>query len=51
MLPPLIDVIFAGQVRTHFGAPTQVKVMVDLCDLKDKLEDNKSSSWPLLIKT
>lgn len=44
MLPPLIDVIFTGQVRTQFGAPPQVKAMANICDLKDKMADIKSSS-------
>lgn len=41
MLPPLIDSIFVGQVRTHFGAPPQVKLMANICNLKDKLVDSK----------
>lgn len=44
MLPPLTDAIFVGQLRTHFGAPPQLKPMTDICDLKDKLADKKSSS-------
>lgn len=44
MFPPLTNVIFAGHVKTYFGAPPQVKPMADICDLKEKLADMKSSS-------
>jgi len=38
----IFPAIFAGQVGAHFRAPPQVKPIVDICDLKEKLEDNKS---------
>ena len=44
MLPPLTDTIFTGQLRTHFAAPPQLKPMTNICDLRDKMVDIKSSS-------
>jgi len=44
MFPPLADVIFTGQLKYHFGPPPQIQRMIDICDLKDKVADNESSS-------
>jgi len=44
MFPPLTEAIFTGQLRTHFGPPPQIQLMTDICDLKEKLADSKSSS-------
>ena len=44
MLPPLTDVIFTGHLKTHFGEPSQIQLMIDIYYLKDNMVDNNSSS-------
>lgn len=43
-MPLLTGSIFAGQFKTQFVAPPQVKPMSDVCNLKEKLTDIKTFS-------
>lgn len=38
MVSALRDAIFAGQLKSMIGQPTQLKPMIDICDLKDQMQ-------------
>jgi len=38
MAPALTDAVFNGQLKAEVGQPTQLKTMVDICDLKDQMQ-------------
>lgn len=39
MVPTLINAMFTGQLKVEVGQPTFLKTMLDICDLKDRMQD------------